>query len=270
MKQPIISLLITSTLVISACPQADVSTEIATFESVEHGCVVSAACGVQPRADVSNCINYYFDVLIGLGQGPLYAQIYRCVREARSDCDAVKRCYGETETCTQDSFKAYCDGSRAFTCDLLDKKVYSLDCGLVGMTCQPMAQQPFAATCACDSSFSPRCVGSYAVSCKGGQPQAQNCASSDLTCQNGHCIPGGPKSCMASASDARCHGNVATHCSQDGVMTFRDCSAGPTYRRCDKGRRVRQPWTGWDVSDHARPSRTPETSETTCPRRRGS
>ncbi len=225
----------TSSILGAACTQDDASTELASLADVEHGCVVSAACGVQPRAAVANCINYYFDVLIGLGQGPIYAQIYHCVREAGSDCAAVVRCFGETGNCTQSTFTAYCKGSRALTCDLLDRKVYALECGVAGLACHPLTQQPFAATCDCDASFAPRCHGTYAVTCSAGQPSVTNCAALGANCAGGQCVTRAPGTCDPKKATARCDGDIAITCNSEGKELREDCSARPLHRRCDKG-----------------------------------
>ena len=53
----------------SACNGDDVSTELLSLPELEQACVISAACGIQARARVSNCVDYYFDVLVDVGLG---------------------------------------------------------------------------------------------------------------------------------------------------------------------------------------------------------
>lgn len=218
----------------SACTEDDISTDLASLSDLEYGCVVSAACGIQARARVSNCIDYYYDVLVGLGLGPIYKQIYTCVRAAGTDCAAVQRCYGQTGNCSQSTFKAYCEGNTAYTCDLLDGKVYQLQCSTAGLNCTPKPTEPFAAECHCDKSYKV-CHGDFAVSCPTGQPEVSNCAALGGKCQDGACTTEKPEQCDASQTPARCEGSVAIRCNQSGELERDDCSKHPIYKRCKAG-----------------------------------
>lgn len=223
----------------SACNDESVSTELLSLSELEQACVISAACGIQARARVSNCIDYYFDVLVDVGLGPVYTSIYRCVKRAGSDCRAVAACFGETGGCSKDTFSAYCDGSKAYTCDLLDQKVYGLQCGIAGLSCAPNKAELFAASCICDASFSARCHGNYAVACQNGQIETTNCVALGVTCVDGGCsVPANAKKCSAQTFQPRCEGSVAVSC-LDGKEIHADCGQRLTNRRCEGGGCVR-------------------------------
>ncbi len=218
----------------SACTEDAVSKDLASLSDLEHGCVVSAACGIQARARVSDCIDYYYRVLVGLGLGPIYRDIYSCVRAAGADCSAVERCFGQTGSCTNATFKGYCAGNTAYTCDLLDGKVYTLECSTSGLTCAPKQSEQFAAECHCDKDYKV-CHGGFAITCPNEQPETRDCAALGGSCVDGACsVPTKPKACDMNMRPY-CEGSVVVHCRENGELERDDCSKHPIYKRCKNG-----------------------------------
>lgn len=240
------ALLLAASLTFGACAKESVSTELLSPPELEQACVISAACGIQVRARVSNCVDYYYDVLVDVGLGPVYTSLYRCVLQAGSECNKVAACFGQTGSCGKDSFQAYCDGATAYTCDLLDERVYGLQCGVAGLRCAPNAGEPFAASCICEAGFAPRCHGNYAVACQGGQIDATDCLALGGSCVDGACrVPSDAPSCQSSSFVPRCEGSVAVFCAS-GQQQRSDCGQRPIERRCQAGACVR---TGSECTD---------------------
>lgn len=87
-------------------------------DSLVYACIRSTACGVKPYPRVSNCVAYYSDMLVPLGQAPLYDTIYGCANKADS-CSALKQCFGVADVCGS-GYQATCQDGKAVFCDLLE------------------------------------------------------------------------------------------------------------------------------------------------------
>jgi len=114
-------------------------------DSLPVACIRSGACSIQTFPALHNCVDYYQDMLISLGQTPVWDPIYRCVNRAQ-DCEAVRQCYGPVEPCDS-SYQASCQEGQALFCDLIDHLVYRHDCASAGLSCQLDAVYAHAADC---------------------------------------------------------------------------------------------------------------------------
>ncbi|MBW2734869.1 MAG: hypothetical protein JRH20_20995 [Deltaproteobacteria bacterium] len=199
-------------------------------EALTRACVSSAACGVQQRPSVEVCVDFYFNVQVPSGLGRTTSELYRCVLEAQGDCERVRGCFGPDESCDQ-SYQGHCEGARAFSCDLLDKRVYGVDCGRSGLSCSEGIHS-FAAECRCDDDFA-RCEGGWALRCSGGQVQSEHCAAEGKGCEEGRCVaPSNAPACEPKS--ARCEGDTLLRC--DGQIELHvNCSALPIPHSCHEG-----------------------------------
>jgi hypothetical protein len=213
-------------------------------EQLTRACVLTSACEIQSRPRVSNCLDEW-NRLLGIGMAPIYGEIFRCVLRSQGNCAAVQSCFGAISDCTSSDFTAYCKANVAYTCDLLDKRVYTLDCSHAGLKCQVDKANPFAASCGCDGAFQRRCDGNVAVSCQGGQAIGVDCAARGMVCNEGACQFGqSPQSCDPRTFAAKCEGATALQCQKaDGkgehYVARVDCAQQTTLRRCEAGSCVR-------------------------------
>lgn len=199
-------------------------------DALTRACVISAACGVQQRPSVQGCVDFYFDVQVPAGLGRTNGEIYRCVLDAKGSCARVRACFGPGDAC-DNSYVGHCEGGRAISCDLLDKRVYAQNCGLSGLRCAA-GSNAFAAECHCDDNLS-RCEGGWALRCSGGQVQSEHCAASGMRCEGGRCVPPANATACETPS-ARCDGEIALRC--DGKTELRiDCAALPVPHSCQQG-----------------------------------
>jgi len=210
-----------------------------SLQQLIDACVISAACGLQARPRVSNCVDYYADSLRAQGKGPIYDEIFGCVVAAGGDCDAVAACFGAGEPCERATFQASCSEGRAVSCDLIDKRVYVTDCSVAGLDCVVgVDEESFAAHCACGSTFGGRCFNGWAVVCAVDEPQGADCAAQGRRCVDGACVPEEPaEPCKLNAFVDRCEGKVAVRCI-GGFVGRIDCSQRLTERYCEGGRCV--------------------------------
>jgi hypothetical protein len=199
-------------------------------------CVRATACGLKAYPRVANCIEAYYSRHRVYGQGPIYNGIYGCLNGAGS-CEEMARCFGvdaDAGRCDRD-FEGRCDGDTAVLCDLVDDRVYRLDCGAGGLTCGVRPSESFSATCTtggCDESFEPRCDGARALTCNAGVVSVDQCDTLGLVCSEGSCRGSG-EACSNSHRPS-CDGNVAVGCSGGKVARI-DCGALPQNSRCQGG-----------------------------------
>jgi hypothetical protein len=154
-------------------------------EAVLEACVRSSACGVKAYPRLGDCLGAYLDLHAKQGLRPIHDAIYRCVNAAAADCAAIAACFRRGDTCDK-SFVARCEGKLAVSCDLIDRRVYKLDCGLAGLKCALKTGATFTASCTrgtCDpASFRERCEGAVLLSCASGVIEVRDCATQGLTC----------------------------------------------------------------------------------------
>ncbi len=214
-----------------------------SFAELVSGCVVSSSCGVRAYPRVSNCLDAYYTLHLPFGLGPIYESIYRCVIAAKGDCDAVFACYGTHKAAGRcdTSFKAHCEGQRAFSCDTLSAKVFVYDCALAALTCQVRTSQSFEAKCAtgsCDASFARRCEGTRLLSCADGVIEIADCAALGQRCGDSSggaaCLGSSEEECEAGKFAARCEGATAVTC-VGGRVHRADCAGRPLATRCEAG-----------------------------------
>ena len=187
------------------------------------GCIRASACGVKTYPTLANCIDAYFDLHRSQGLGQIYDKIYRCVNAAAGDCAKTKVCFDQRGPCDS-SYKASCDGKTAVSCDLIDQRVYALDCALAGMECLIRSGQTTSASCTpgvCYSTFGTVCQGSRLITCVSGVSESEDCAVDGLACHS------------KTPTSAVCVGEQSTTCS---AKTFSPSCAGSTAVTCVEGR----------------------------------
>jgi len=125
-----------------------------------------------------------------------YARQAACLARARCGCRAVKACVGFGLTLGDAGSCEPCTGSVATICGA----GYSatVDCGALGLTCDPRAICAPAPAMACDTAtFSPTCTNGRPQVCRklaaaGAVLAGPDCAKLGLTCTGGRCVGTGP------------------------------------------------------------------------------
>ncbi len=223
-----------------AAPDAAVEAPPLTADELVNGCVRTSACKITAYPEVASCVEAYFKLHLPQGLGPLYASRYRCVNAAAGDCEAMLKCYGSRGSC-DNKYKAACEGSKAVSCDLLDKRVYVHDCSKAEMSCGIMSNQTVAASCtpgSCSGSYKPRCEGDRVLTCTAGIIEVLDCRALGKFCHqpdNGAPICRGNRRQTCASLKAACLENVAVTCA-GGQQHWRDCSAlAPMTSLCKAG-----------------------------------
>ncbi|MCK5796775.1 MAG: hypothetical protein KAI47_06325 [Deltaproteobacteria bacterium] len=201
-------------------------------------CVRASACEIKQYPSIYNCIEAYYELYVDRGDAPIYDSIFRCVNQATT-CDAVASCFGRRSACDQTT-KGSCEGTIAVSCDLIDKRVYTVDCAKAGKVCR--ARSGGDAICSlgdCAAGFKEHCADGVLQSCGGNAIEVEDCKGQGLRCGKVWYI------------EAACYGETETKCSDDFVprcdgdnavscVTFRehldDCTQR-TYRKtvCKNG-----------------------------------
>jgi len=158
-----------------------------TGDALLQACIRTTACGIQAYPRVSNCVDAYNELKKPQGLAAVHDAAYSCVNGAAS-CAQMFGCFGTTADARCDkSYKASCEGNTAVTCDLIDDRVYRLDCAAAGLSCAPRKSNAFVASCspgACDmATYEPRCDGDRMLSCDDGVIAIDDCAAVGSTCQ---------------------------------------------------------------------------------------
>ena len=175
-----------------------------TRQSVVEACVRMHSCGVFRLTHVHNCIrNYESREVVPYGKAALYKHLHQCVNKAKGDCAAVRDCFGNKPADAEcnSSYAAGCDGEVRRFCDLLDKRVYRIDCAKGGLKCgEDSKGQPFCGAGSCKSSTQNECVDNDTrrVYCVGQGLQIEQCDWIDLKCgldrdKNIGCVAKGKK-----------------------------------------------------------------------------
>ena len=213
-------------------------------EELYHACIRTVACGVKPQPRLSNCVDYYHTLLVNLGLRPVYDSIFRCVNRS-TDCVEMLACFGShpaAGSCDQ-TFQAHCNGKKAVTCDLLDRRVYTYDCGVAGLDCEvKQGQSAFEASCTvgtCDvSSYARQCDGDRVLSCYQGVIVVEDCTVQGLTCtttdKGSQCTGTQVESCDLQAYTPSCQGSVVLTC-VGGQVSRHDCGLQMINRSCRDG-----------------------------------
>ncbi|MCA9663935.1 MAG: hypothetical protein KC503_00060 [Myxococcales bacterium] len=213
-----------------AGPKPDGSVSSLTEQQLIDGCIRATACNVRPYPSLSNCVGAYRDLYNDQGIAPIYDAIYTCVNAAQGDCAKIRECFQQRAACTN-TYQASCQGSVAYSCDLIDKRIYALDCAIAGLECQVKTDQTFTAVCTrgtCSAGFLNTCEGDIELSCSAGVIETRNCALDGLNCRKGR-----DTSACSGNSTQRCDPRVQPKC--DGPTSIRcinafvhreDCAAG--------------------------------------------
>jgi hypothetical protein len=202
MKRSIITLLASLLLTVSGCGDsnnpgsdgggkdgggADAAIKRLTLAELTHACIRASACDLKTYPSLTTCLNTYYDLYRSLGLGSIYDQLYRCVNEAGGDCAAMAKCHGLGGSC-DNTYQAQCRGTVAVSCDLIEGRVYELDCGLAGLTCQIKSGQTANADCSpgtCDSSYTDKCDDTREMVCAAGVIEMRECDEFGMDCGEG-------------------------------------------------------------------------------------
>lgn len=208
-------------------------------DELVNACARTSACKISAYPAVYSCVEAYFKLHLPQGLGPLYDSLYRCVNAAAGDCEAMVKCYGGRGSC-DNKYKATCEGSKAVSCDLLDKRVYVFDCTRAEMSCGIMSNQTVAASCtpgACASGYPSRCEGDRLLTCTADIVEVQDCRALGMFCYQGDTGPvcRGNRRQTCASFKATCLKNVAVTC-VGGKQHWSDCSAlAPMTSLCKAG-----------------------------------
>ena len=205
-----------------------------SMDQLLKGCIRASACGIKTYPYLGNCIDAYLTLYRSQGLAPAYDSIYTCVNTAKGDCDAVAKCFRRGVACDKDS-KATCDGTVANSCDLIDRRLYGIDCALAGLKCglPSGAGQQSSAICTtgpCDSSFKTKCDGTKLLSCTYGVTEVTECALQNMSCG----YYGWKNKSYA------CEGGTTDKCSTYGKWTFKSVCEGNVLVTCQHGKKHRQ------------------------------
>jgi hypothetical protein len=161
-----------------------------------------------------------------------------CIAARGGGCDALEQCLGwtleSTPGCAQGSA---CVGSTFTLCTASIGTTYTIDCGTMGLDCNPDAsidnvpgagracRRGQAVPCE-GATFAPSCNGSVPVFSDGSLVEGTDCAVRGAACSDGLCTGTGD-ACSVSPSDptagVSCNGNVLESC-QNGQRATLDCT----------------------------------------------
>ena len=162
-----------------------------TRQSMIDACLRMHSCGVFQLTAVHNCIqNYDTREVIPQGQKALYKHLHQCVNKAKGDCTAVRACFGNKagDLKCDVKYEDSCDGEVRRFCDLLDKRVYRIDCSKGGLKCSLDSKgSAFCGAGPCQQDGKAIKKGCRAndtqfVYCQGGGLMIKQCDWNSLTC----------------------------------------------------------------------------------------
>jgi hypothetical protein len=195
-------------------------------------CVRASACKIKQYPSIYNCMDAYYELFVDRGQAAIYDKVFRCVNQA-TGCDAIAACFGRRGACDQ-STPASCEGDVAVSCDLLDKRIYTLNCADANLFCR--TRPGGDAICVagdCAAGFETKCVDDVEQSCGGNTIEIEDCKAQGLLCGKVWYL------------DPQCRGETETKCDKEfkprceggkavSCVAFRehfdDCSTR-TYRK---------------------------------------
>ncbi len=207
-----------------------------TRQDVMDGCLASDACGVFRYSYLERCVESRYDGAFKFSQAAIWASVFSCVEQASGDCDAIRRCYGggQAPPACSDISDGYCDGDVQVTCDVIDAKLYRLDCGLAAQQCSMASLPSGDSVPMCgygdcdDGAYAPRCKGNLRLVCDSGYVSVQDCSQEGKVCVAGECTDDS----QVCASRPLCNGSVLVTC-EDGRKVTTDCSTLPGDMVCD-------------------------------------
>jgi hypothetical protein len=195
-----------------------------TVDDVVNACIRASACGIKTYPALGNCIDAYYSLYLSQGLGAIWEKVYACVNQAQGDCDAIATCFGRGAACDNTTV-ASCNGAVAKSCDLLDGRLYELDCSTAGLSCALASGQTITASCTpgtcTTSSFSDQCKGNLLYTCNAGIQEITDCTKSGELCGKG----GGSKESIA------CEGESGLTCHSSGSHAFSPyCESGSALK----------------------------------------
>lgn len=214
-----------------------------TIEALVEACVRLAACDVDRKPELQECVNNFFERLASLGQRKLYERLYHCANQGLGDCKTIRNCLGFASR-PQDgqcdaTYNARCEGDVAWNCDIRvsgDGWEQGVDCSRGGLKCGlKKTGTTTAAICGggkCDNQFKPTCQDKKLLKCVGGAVEINDCPAQHLQCRDPaveNC-EGTGRSCQQVS--AHCEGTKLVECRYDYRMEI-DCAKLPGKKRCD-------------------------------------
>lgn len=192
-----------------------------TADELLDACIRASACGVKTYPILSNCLENYIKLHVSQGLATIYNKLHRCVNAAQGDCAAVAACYQQGKACDKD-YKASCNGDVALSCDLIDGRVYQLNCADAAMKCQVKTGQTFSASCtpgSCQAGYKDKCEEGQMLSCSGDVLEVKLCGVEGMRCGYGGwktkkfgCQGETENKCSSYKFKAYCDGSKAVTC----------------------------------------------------------
>ena len=236
--------LLTGLALCSGCEEEEEIKELpppVTYNELVRGCIMATACGVKAYSRVSDCVKAYYTLHLKHGLGRMYDAKYQCVIKAEGDCDEVARCMGTNLLAGRcdSTFKARCDDKSSVSCDLVDKRVFVLECTHAGLECTLGSGKTFDAPCglgACLSAYKTRCEDGRALSCVNGVITVEDCKAQNMSCgvnagKTKGCIGNTTTSCVSGRYTEKCEGTKALSC-KGGKVNKVDCASRIYNKRC--------------------------------------
>ena len=207
-----------------------------TMNQLIDGCIRASACGILTYPYLGNCLDAYLNLYRSQGVAPIYDALYTCVNAAKGDCDAVAKCYRRGKACDSD-YKPSCNGSMAVSCDLMEKRIFELDCAIAKLKCGvPTGSSVSGAVCTpgpCDNTYSSKCDGTRLYTCSYGVIESEECAIKGMGCgyygwktKSYACEGGSTESCFTFGKNtfkAYCDSAIAVTCTH-GKEHREDCA----------------------------------------------
>jgi hypothetical protein len=198
-------------------------------QQLMEACVRASACRVKTYPALANCVDAYHNLFRPQGLAPIWDKIYRCVNAAGGDCKAIEKCFDYRGTCDS-SYKASCEGKRAVSCDLIDGKVYGVNCADANLDCAVKKGSTFEASCTpgeCYSSLGNLCKGDSYWKCNLGLIEIDDCSLRGMKCVKDQNVEGcqgnQSQTCKANEFSAYCNDAVAVTC-ELGRKNHQDCT----------------------------------------------
>lgn len=164
-----------------------------------------------------------------------------CFANANCGCDAIEQCLRWVYSAPPATCEGGCDGDVFKGCG--DEVQVTVDCGLLGLSCDPDANCVPATAEPCSDSVEPSCTADGEISfCDDGFTREAPCQSLGFTCAEGKCIGEGATCTDDSGFDeavvlsgVSCAGDTLTAC-VGGHTTAVDCTKqGPGFSCQIKG-----------------------------------
>ena len=159
-----------------------------------------------------------------------------CLANANCGCAAVEHCLGLTYHQPPAVCTSQCEGDVFTGCG--DEVQLSLDCGRLGLSCDPAAVCVAEAKVACDASETPSCNAQGEVTyCDDGARRKTPCQALGFKCVAGKCVGEGASCSASTASDSELVIPIGTACAGStlqgclgGQATSIDCATqGPGF-----------------------------------------